>query len=205
MEWLGQPERLFLAASNSTQGDTSAYALHTVSYRAVSSQIKQTEIPSCRAENLSISFSSPQQILTSLALEKMHKEPPPALSSSWGAARISARFQGVTEQKPAQHAHLLKLSLSFCFHRLALPCIPPAQDASLATAAAAVNSRRSCFIQHQLPRPQHWQLLFSWFLSDLSSPSYIPPSGPPPKGYSTTQDSAVLFQIQTWHQSKNKK
>lgn len=81
----------------------------------------------------------------------MHKEPPSALSSSWGAAWISARFQGVTEQKPAQHAHLLKLSLSFCFHRLALPFIPPAQDASLATAAASREQRE--VLLHPAPAP----------------------------------------------------
>lgn len=123
----------------------------------------------------------------------MHKEPPSALSSSWGAARLSVRFQGVTEQKPAQHAHLLKLSLSFCFHRLALPCIPPARDASLAR--AAVSSGRPCFIQHQLPHPQHWQLLFFWFLSDLSSLSDIPPSGPPPKV--TPQNRILLFCVKS--------
>lgn len=50
----------------------------------------------------------------------MHKEPLSAPSYSWGAVQLSVRCQGVAEQKPAQHAHLLKLSLSFCFDRLAL-------------------------------------------------------------------------------------
>lgn len=119
----------------------------------VSSQIKQTQIPSCRAENLSISFSSPHQILTSLALEKTHKEPLSAPSYSWGAVQISVRFQGVTEQKPAQHAHLLKLSLSFCFDRLAL-CLrfPLHSDASLATATVRRKQREA--LLHPTPTPR---------------------------------------------------
>lgn len=119
----------------------------------VSSQIKQTQIPSCRAENLSISFSSPHQILTSLALEKMHKEPLSAPSYSWGAVQISVRFQGVTEQKPAQHAHLLKLSLSFCFDRLALRLhFPLHSNASLATATASSEQREAPL--HPTPTPR---------------------------------------------------
>lgn len=119
----------------------------------VSSQIKQTQIPSCRAENLSISFSSPHQILTSLALEKMHKEPLSAASYSWGAVQISTSFQGVTEQKPAQHAHLLKLSLSFCFDRLALRLhFPLHSDASLATATASSEQREAPL--HPTPTPR---------------------------------------------------
>lgn len=119
---------------------------------AVSSQIKQTRIPSCRAENLSISFSSPHQILTSLALEKMHKEPLSAPSYSWGAVQLSVRFQDVTEQKPAQHAHLLKLSLPFCFNRLAL-CLhfPLHSDASLATATVSSEQREA--LLHPTPTP----------------------------------------------------
>ena len=151
----------------------------------VSSQIKQIQIPSCRAEKLSISFSTPHQILTNVALEKMHKEPLSAPSYSWGAVQISVRFQGVTEQKPAQHAHLLKLSLSFCFDRLAL-CLhfPLHSDASLATATAS-NEQQEAPLHPTTPRSLTVAAFVLpvpvWSLQPRLTALYIPPSRPPPE------------------------
>lgn len=140
----------------------------------------------------------------------MHKEPLSALSYSWGALQISVRFHGVTEQKPAQHAHLLKLSLSFCFDRLAL-CLHFSlhSDASLAT--ATVSSEQQEAPLHPAPAPRSLTgaafvlLVPVWSLQPCLTALCIPPPGPPP--HVTPWNSTLLFYFKSrpgiWAKTKS--